>query len=414
MIAPPTYHKRAVDTLLGELLATLPAVMINGPRASGKTTTARRHAKTVIRLDRPLEARAFAADPDAALRGHAEPVLLDEWQVVPDVLGAIKRAVDDDARPGRYLLTGSVRARLTTPTWPGTGRVVTIPMYGLTVKEQLGRSDHIPLLDRLANGQEVTVPTDAPDLRDYVQLALASGFPEAVLATPNRLARRAWLEGYIEQVISRDVAAAGITRDPVRLRRYVEAYALSSSGLVRDVTLFSAAQVNRKTAAEYERVLADLYIADSIPAWTSNRLKRLTLAPRRYLVDAGLMCGILQVDVDDVMRDGDLLGRVLDTFVVSQLRSELPICDSRARMHHLRTREGRHEIDVIAEIRGGGVVALEVKADSAPGKGAARHIAWLRDELGDRFVAGAVLHTGTRAYRLDEKIQAVPICALWG
>ena len=104
------YRKRLVDPLVAEYLAELPAVSIVGPRASGKTTTAARHCRTVVHLDRPAESAAVSADPDTALEGLPEPILLDEWQEVPQVLGAVKRACDAEPRPGRFLLTGSVRA----------------------------------------------------------------------------------------------------------------------------------------------------------------------------------------------------------------------------------------------------------------------------------------------------------------
>jgi len=129
------YTTRLVDDVIKRLLAELPALFIVGPRATGKTTTAARYARTVVRLDREAEAVAFRADPDAALRGLPEPVLLDEWQVVPDVLGAIKRAVDDRPEPGRFLVTGSVRGDLEGELWPGTGRLTRVPMYGMTMRE---------------------------------------------------------------------------------------------------------------------------------------------------------------------------------------------------------------------------------------------------------------------------------------
>jgi DNA polymerase III delta prime subunit len=135
--------------LIRDLLSELPALLLVGPRATGKTTTASRHAATVIRLDRPGDAVAFQADPDSALRGLEEPILLDEWQVIPEVLGAVKRAVDTDPRPGRFLLTGSVRADLDAPTWPGTGRLVRVPMFGMTIAEQRGRIRTKPLLPSL-------------------------------------------------------------------------------------------------------------------------------------------------------------------------------------------------------------------------------------------------------------------------
>lgn len=406
------YKPRAVDRLIRALLAELPALLIVGPRATGKTTTAARHASTIVQLDRPGEAAAFQADPDSALRGLKPPVLLDEWQAVPEVLGAVKRAVDADPRPGRFLLTGSARADLDAPTWPGTGRLVRVAMFGMTVAEQLGRPATRPLLDRLVRGDALAVPRDAPDLRGYVELALQSGFPEATFALSGSTRER-WLESYLDQLLTRDAPRIGGLRDPARLRRYFEAYALNSAGIPDDKTLFEAAGLNRKTAQAYEQLLANLMVVDRVPAWKSNRLKRLIGSPKRYLVDAALLAAILRLDASAVLGDGDLLGRVLDTFVSSQLRAELTTAECRPRLHHLRQEQGRHEIDVLADVSGNRVVAIEVKASAAPRPDSARHLAWLRDELGKRFVCGVVLHTGPRTYELDERIVAAPIATLW-
>ncbi len=123
------YKDRLVDPLIAVFLTELPAVALVGPRASGKTTTASRHAQTLLHLDRPAESAAVAADPDTVLANLSEPILLDEWQEVPQVLGAVKRACDAEPRPGSFLLTGSVRAEIETKTWPATGRVTRIPMF---------------------------------------------------------------------------------------------------------------------------------------------------------------------------------------------------------------------------------------------------------------------------------------------
>ena len=143
------YRRRLVDPLLDELLGQLPAVLVVGPRTAGKTTTLTRRAATVIRLDRRLRAAAFEADPDAALRGLAEPVLLDEWQRVPGVLGAVRRAVEADPHANRFFVTGSVRAELEHEVWPATGRLVRVAMYPMTVGEQIGRQGR-PFFDRIA------------------------------------------------------------------------------------------------------------------------------------------------------------------------------------------------------------------------------------------------------------------------
>jgi predicted AAA+ superfamily ATPase len=412
------YRERLVDALLDEFLPQLPAFLVVGPRAAGKTTTAGRRAATTVRLDRDAEAAAFGGDPDAALRGLAEPVLLDEWQNVPGVLGAVRRAVEADPRPGRFFVTGSVRAELEHEVWPGTGRLVRLALYPLTMREQLGRSRGPSFFDRIADGVSPSVPADSPDLRGYVELALRSGFPAPALRLTGR-ARQAWLESYLDDLLTHDVERLEepVTRrrDPQRLRRYFEAYALNSAGVAEHKTIFDAAQVNRMTALAYEELLTDLLVVESVPAWTTNRLKRLVHQSKRYVVDPALMATALRLDEDGVVRDGDVLGRLLDTFVAAQLRPEVAVSATRPRLYHLRSEQGRHEIDLVAELAGQRVIGIEVKAGGAPdASGDARHLRWLRDELGDRFVAGIVLHTGPRLYELDERIVAAPISTLWG
>ena len=202
-------------------------------------------------------------------------------------------------------------------------------------------------------------------------------------------------------------------RDPVRLRRYFEAYALSSAGVVDHRTIYEAARLRRETADAYEELLTRLFVIEQVPAWTSNRLKRLVLTPKRYVIDPALMLHVLRLDANGVLRDGDLLGRVLDTFVTAQLRPELAVSPEQPRLHHLRTKRGEHEIDLVVELGGSRIVAIEVKATAAPGIADAKHLCWLRDSLGARFLAGVVLHTGPRVYSLGEKIIAAPISALW-
>lgn len=113
------------------------------------------------------------------------------------------------------------------------------------------------------------------------------------------------------------------------------------------------------------------------------------------------------------MRDGDLLGRIVDSFALAQIRPEAQLAPGRPRLHHLRDQQGRHEADILAELPGGDVVAIEVKAAAEPTVSDARHLAWLRDKLGERFKGGALLHTGPQPYQLSERILALPICALW-
>ncbi len=420
------YVRRLPDAFLEELLAVVPSVMVTGPRAAGKTTTARRLAADVLRLDDPAVAAVVAADPDAALRRAGEPVLIDEWQEVPQVLGAVKRAVDDDPRPGRFLLTGSVEADLTSTMWPGTGRVVRVVLHGLTRREiagaVIGRSQ---LHGRVRGGGARVVVCrcgrgsgrggrtgQSRGSGRVCPLALVGGFPEPALRLPDRV-RAAWFDSYLEHVVTRDVAAAGQTRDPVRLRRYLETLALSTAGLPTEVTLFQAAGIDKRTAEAYDRLLSALYLLDLVPAWASNRISRLVKRSKRYLVDPALAMSAARLDEAAVLADPDLLGRLLDTFVAAQLRPEIDLLHPRARLHHLRTEAGRQEIDLLVDLGAGRLVAIEVKAASAPTRRDARHLAWLRDQVGAGFVRGVVFHTGAHPFELDDRIWALPIATLW-
>lgn len=317
------------------------------------------------------------------------------------------------------MLTGSVRADIEARTWPGTGRLARIAMFGLTERELAGSVRGPGFVERLT-AERLTagglgafpLPSSLPDLSAYVGLGLKGGFPEAVIGSA-AAEREVWLEGYLDQLLTRD--GAGLTgRDPARLRRYFEALALSSAGLAEDKTLYDSAGIDRRTADAYERLLVNLWVLELVPAWLTNRLSRLVRSPKRYLVDPSLIAAALRLDVAAVMRDGDLLGRLLDSLVAAQLRPELALGPRRPRMYHLREKNGRREIDLVVELAADQVVAIEVKATAAPSPHDARHLSWLRDELGDRFVAGALLHTGPGRFALGRRIFALPIACIWG
>ena len=403
---------------MAQHLRSWPAEFITGPRAVGKTTTALRHARSALRLDREAELGLALDDPDAAIREGPFPLLIDEWQHAPGILGALKRAVDASlAPPGRYIVTGSARNDLHTGQWPLTGRVLSTRLWPLTGRERFGDAAAPALFDRWDTDRRFVVPPVTPDVLGYIDIALDGGFPGALAASAAG-ARDDWMRTYVDVAVSRDLGelARGVGRrpSPESMRRCLTACALHTSGAVSDASLARDAGLDRRTTLSYLETLRVLRLLEEVPAWHTRRLKRLTAAPKRYLTDSGLATWLMGADREALKFDGAARGRVLDTFVAAQLRTEVEASAGRIQMCHLRTHGGEHEIDLVVEF-GRRVAAFEVKSSSAPTRSDARHIIWLRDRLvPEVFAGGVVFHTGPRRYGLDDGIDAVPIAGLWG
>jgi uncharacterized protein len=419
-----SYRPRLLDRQLRQLLSEFPAIMINGPRSTGKSTTARQLTASTLALDSPGTRRLIQADPDGALRRQPGPLLIDEWQEVPEILPAIKRAIDRNGSPGQFILTGRVRAELTTDMWAGTVRVIRQQMYSLTERELSPNFDPLrpSFVERLtqagfaSNSDSIEelfpLPQVCPTIDDYVQLALRSGFPDAVWRIDSQRGQALWLRSYLDDLVTRDaVALAG--SDSHRLRRFISALAINTAGLPTDQSLYEAAGINARTAAQYETLLERLYLLEQIPAWSGNCLKSLVMAKKRYLIDPGLVAAALKLTAEDVLYRSDLLDRIFDTFGYAQIRPELGLSYPEPTVHHVRTRNGRQEIDLVLELSAGKVIGIEFKAGVAPGPADAKHLLWLADQLGPQFIAGAVLHSGRHVYPLGARIWAIPLCAIW-
>lgn len=412
-MASQDYVPRLVDRALDNLMPELSAIMLTGPRGCGKTTTALRRARSSLRMDRPDEASAFRAAPDAVLAAQPEPVLIDEWQLAPESLGAIKRAVDTGSGTGRFLVTGSIRSRLSTEGWPATGRIVPIAMYGLTQGEIERSTGAAMAASRLFAEADPAVGAldDAPDLTAYVDMAARGGFPAAFRLSD--FARSAWYEGYVEQLVRHDVSELEVVRNPTAMSELVRAVALNTAGLPSINALSEAVRIDHRTTRSYLDLLESLRIVERLPAWGTNRLNRLVKTPKYHVVDAGMAMHLAGDDRRGLLASGSRLGRIIDTFVTAQLRPLLKLATPTISASHLRDTNGAREVDLVLESASGKIVALEIKAADTATASDARHLAWLRDELGAPFTRGVVLHTGGMTYPLGEKLWAMPIAALW-
>ncbi len=424
MCAAP-YVPRVIDAELDELLPELPAIALDGAKGVGKTVTATRRAKTVHALDRPGALDLAVADPQRLLNGEP-PVLIDEWQRLPVSWDLVRRAVDEDSSASRFLLTGSA-----TPRDPGThsgaGRIVRMRMRPLTLSERLGNSPSVSLAALLAGRRHPVGGSTRFALEDYAREICASGFPG--LRGRSERAVRAQLDGYLDQIVDRDFPDMHhALRNPDTVRNWLSAYAAATAttasyDAVRDAATPGEGEKPAKaTALIYRDILQRLWILDPLSAWlpTRNHLRRLGDAPRHHLADPALAARLLNADPDALLqarasqppaaRDGTLLGQLFESLVALGVRVYAQAAEARVR--HLRTHAGEHEVDLIVERADHRVLAIEVKLSHTVTDRDVRHLRWLADRIGDDLLDAVVVTTGSDAYRRRDGIAVVPAALL--
>jgi predicted AAA+ superfamily ATPase len=419
-----SYLRRVVDDELDELLPALPAVALEGPKGVGKTATATRRAATVYQLDDPAQEEIARADPGRLLRG-TPPVLLDEWQRVPALWDAVRRAVDADPAPGRYLLAGSA-SPARPPTHSGAARVVTVRMRPLSLAER-GLGPPTVSLGRLLRGDRPQVGGHtAASLADYTREIVASGFPGLRHLSGRPL--RAQLDSYLARIVDTDFDEMGHrVRRPQTLQRWMAAYAAATATSASYETIRDAATAGegdkpaKTTTIPYREVLERLWIVDPIPAWapTRNPIARLALAPKHHLADPALAARLLGTGEAALLqgesglaipRDGTLLGQLFESLVTLSVRVYAQAAE--AGVGHLRTAGGRQEVDLIVERADRRVVAIEVKLSRTVTDDDVRHLSWLRGQIGGDLLDAVVVNTGPQAYRRPDGVAVVPAALL--
>ena len=414
-----------MDAELDELMPGIAALALEGPKAVGKTKTATQRAATVYRLDDPGQLDVAVADPRRLLQGDP-PILIDEWQHLPESWDLVRRSVDEGAAPGRFLLTGSASPEQ-KPTHSGAGRIVILRMRPLTLFERGVESPTVSLAELIAGRRPSISGETAVTLESYVDEILASGFPGLQQLSGRPL--RAQLDSYLARIVDREFLEMGHRiRNPEVLQRWMTAYAAASSTTasyekIRDAaTSGEGEKPNKKTTMPYRDVLQRLWIVDPVPAWlpTRNQIARLTAPAKHQLVDPALAARLLGVDAralldaspvgPPIQRDGTLLGALFESLVTLDIRVYAQRAE--AAVKHFRTWAGEREVDLIVERADGRVVAVEVKLARTIDDSSVSHLRWLRQEIGDDLLDAVVITTGGQAYRRADGIAVVPAALL--
>lgn len=432
-----TYLPRIVEQEIRTLMDDAPAIVVQGPRAVGKTSTCMRFVRSsssVVSLDLPVIRARVAADPQVFLEQLEPPVLIDEWQEEPAAWNGARRSVDAHWVPGRFLITGSANPR-NVRVHTGAGRFVTVRMRPLSFVERRLATPTVSiksLIDAYGRGAKVDIGgTSEVDLAGYVREILRSGFP-GIWQAAKRI-RPALLDAYLDNALEHEIPALGeIFRRPDSLRRWLAAYAAAVSTTASYASIGAAVDAKsrpaRSTVTDYRDALAQLWLLDELPAWAPQGLGlgRLIKMPKHELADPSLAACLQHVNLDSLLaqrtsadteehyaclRDGPYAGSLFESLTVQSLRIYAQANGLHAA--HLRTFGGEHEIDVILhDNHNDHVLAVEVKLAPVPDNHDVRHLNWLASILGDRLVDKIVVTTGPAAYRRQDGVAVVPLALL--
>lgn len=409
--------QRNITARVLEALSDTPVVVLGGARQTGKSTLvqyiAEKHYRAqYVTLDDLGVLGAAQRDPVGFLAGLEEPAILDEVQRVPELLLAIKASVDRDRRPGRFLLTGSASV-LNIPRVADAlaGRMELLTLWPLSQGERVGVketfidgvfSDQLP-------GSGATRSKRADIWADSI---LVGGYPEVVSrGKPDR--RRAWFDSYLNTILARDVRELSNLTGLADMPRLIEVLAARAGGLLNYADLARDAGLNQVTLKRYFTLLQAIFLVRTVRPWFSNRIKRLMKSERLYLCDTGLLAHVLDFSQRDVARDSKVKGAFLENFVAAELMKQSTWSRIQPQLYHFRDYTGT-EVDFVLESGGGRrVVGIEVKAAATVKPEDAKGLRVLAEALGNRFVRGIVLYSGTSVVPFAKNIHALPLETLW-
>ncbi len=404
---------RQVDWLMTEEQALL----IQGPRAVGKTTVlqgiSNAFDRPVIDLSNDVVRAVASEDVQTYFSTLPRPVLIDEYQRLPSVLNAVKYTVDHNTGYGMFVLTGSTTADLLPRgTDSLAGRLHDLTLWGFSQGEIAGVQEGF-VEAAFESPTSIRYQGHARETRtDYVRLSTRGGFPEAVLRETEAASAR-WLRSYVARVVERDLAALVRLREPALLQQ------VAGSCMARTGQVFNLSDVcndlgaGREVVARYVELLERVFVIERLPAYSRNRVARLARHPKMHTVDTGLAVAVANMDSTALLRS-PYFGPILESFVVGEIRKQLGWSTVRARLFHFRE-QNHTEVDLVIEAADGRVVGVEVKSSAGVTRKDLRGLQRLAEITGPDFVHGFVLYTGPAGIQLgdDPRFSAIPVSALW-
>lgn len=408
-------YRRLIHTKLRDALADTRVVLLNGARQTGKSTLAQQVAAErggeYLTLDDPATLGLARFDPAALVQRRGDCIVIDEIQLAPQLFPAIKRVVDQDRRPGRFLLTGSANIFLLPQISESlAGRIEILPLHPLAQVEMSGVAGQ-SLVDALFSDESWTIGAMGEDRTAVCERVLAGGFPEAV-ERKTRERREAWFRSYITSLLQRDIRDLARIEGLTDMPRLLSLLAARSSALMNVSEVSRAVGISHSTLRRYLGLLEALFIFQPLPAWTTNIGKRLVKSPKVHLLDSGLTVHLRGDGDARSLSQNPSLGVLLETFVVQEIRKLLAWSLPGVRAYHFRTATGL-EVDLVLEAPGPFVVGIEVKASANVTPRNFNGLRALAETSGEQFVQGVVIYLGAQRLPFGDKLWALPITCLW-
>jgi len=406
-------YPRFLRDRLEESLKDTPVVLIHGPRQCGKTTLARmegeQHGYEYLSFDDDMLRHAASDDPRGFVDKLSDKVILDEVQRVPELFTTIKLSVDQNRKPGRFILTGSANI-LTLPKLADSlaGRMEILRLWPLSQSELLRSKSRF--LDKLF-GADFKISSVDRSGSELVEKIVAGGFPASLARTTARR-RASWYRDYNDTLILRDIQDLARIRHMDALPKLMELVAGQTAQLLNISKLASPFEISNPTIKEYVTLLKQLFLVEELKPWFTNRMSRLVKSPKIHMNDTGLACALLGLDANSLNADRSLLGQLLETFVFQELRKLGSWYEDPIAFHHLRGKDGM-EVDFILEKQGRDVVGIEVKASATIKSSDFYGLRKVQEALGKRFKCGIVLYNGDRTVPFGDGLFSVPISAIW-
>ena len=414
-----TMFRRGIQPVVEALFTEEPVIVLQGPRTVGKSALlaelAAKFNVSILDLDDIGTREAVIANPGLFMGGQP-PVMVDEYQKAPVLLGAIKNLLTPNATPGRFVLTRSTRHdALPILSEALSGRLHLTSLYPLTQGEITGSA--VNILEQLLNDPRSTIrPQQSTTVRsEYIEKILIGGFPLAIgRQTP--ASRSRWIDDYVKLTLERDARELKNVRNVATLENVLKKLAGQTAQVLNINSVAQKLGYTQDLVSSHTKLLEDVFLVHRVEAWGKTLTSRAVSHPKIHVTDSAIAARLLRLTTQKLNQTNPTVmsefGHLLESFVVNELIRQATWTAGIAGIGHWRVQDG-DEVDLIVEKDDGGIVGIEIKAGSRVPIKEIAPMRNLRKKMGDNFIAGVVFHLGTTNYTVEDRIHVMPVDRLW-